>query len=79
MLARLRVPRIIPQMADLVAWSLDQAKPRPRQVDSRPQRYADSVSHAWPCYRDLSAQVPRPGEVNRYCFARDLLRFVGSH
>lgn len=66
-------PRIDADLADTVAWSIDQVEPRLHQIGGYPRRYAPSIAHAWTYCRSLAAQVPGPVTVNRQAFAQDPL------
>lgn len=66
-------PRMDADLAEILAWSIDQVEPRLRQVGGYPRRYAPSIAHAWAYCRELAAQVPGPVTVTRQAFAQDPL------
>lgn len=66
-------PRIDADLAEIIAWSVDQVEPRLCQIGGYPRRYAPSIAHAWAYCRDLATQVPGPVTVDRQAFAHDPL------
>lgn len=70
-LDRLRGHRVDPELAGLVAWSVDQVDPRLRQAGGYPRRYGPCIAHAWDYCRRLADQVPGPVALNRQAFAQD--------